>query len=168
MKKLLIMFLFSTLLMADSASDRTTRPLDNSAEELVKESFRGLVSAYTDKDIAAFMDNVSEDNFQQDYITFDDAIRQDFRVYNVFNLDYWFNQMIPDGDKLMYVNVRWSKEYESLKSSKLLRKNAQSWFLFVKEDGRYKLIGMAGRAMWGESRNEWLQESPISTKKLRR
>ena len=163
-----MMFLFSTLLMADSASDRTTRPLDNSAEELVKESFRALVSAYTDKDIAAFMDNVNEENFQQDYITFDDAIRQDFRVYNVFNLDYWFNQMIPDGNKLMYINVRWSKEYESLKSSKPLLKNGQSWFLFAKVEGSYKLIGMAGKPMWGESRNEWLQESPISTKKLRR
>jgi len=168
MKRVLMsILLLSTLLFSDSGSDRTTKALDNSPEELVKESFRTLVSAYLDQDIETFMDSVSEKNFQQDYITFDDAIRQDFRVYNLLNLDYWFEQIIPDGENLLYVKVKWNKEYESLKSSKLLRKTGKSWFLFLKSANGYKLIGMAGKAMWGDSRNEWLQETPISNRKIR-
>jgi len=168
MKSVLItVLLLSTLLFADSGSDRTTRALDNSPEELAKESFRTLVSAYLDKDIETFMDQVSEEKFQQDYITFDDAIRQDFRVYNLLNLNYWFDQITPDGENLIYMKVRWNKEYESITSSKLHRKLGVSWFLFIKSDKTYKLIGMAGQAMWGESRNEWLQETPISTRKIR-
>jgi len=163
----ILYLMVATLTFADTASDKTIKPLDSSREELVKESFRTLVSAYQDKDIELFMDTVSEENFQQDYITFDDAIRQDFRVYNLLNLDYWFEQIIPDGENLIYVKVKWNKEYESLKSTKLLRKAGKSWFLFFKSDNGYKLIGMAGKAMWGESRDEWLHETPISTHKIR-
>jgi len=163
-----ILFLMvATLAFGETASDKTGKALDNSREELAKESFRTLVSAYLEKDIEIFMAQVNEEKFQQDYIIFDDAIRQDFRVYNLFNLDYWFEQIIPDGDNLIYMKVKWSKEYEQMTSSKLQRKRGTSWFLFVKSKDGYKLIGMAGQAMWGESRNEWLDETPISTRKLR-
>jgi len=163
----MLFLIVATLSFADSATDKTTRALDDSQEELVKESFRTLVSAYLDKDIETFMEHVSEAKFQQDYITFEDAIREDFRVYNLLDLDYWFEQIVPDGDDLIYMKVRWHKEYESICSSKLHRKNGVSWFLFMKRDGTYKLIGMAGQAMWGESRTEWLQETPISSRKMR-
>jgi len=169
MRNIIWMLLFVTvsLSFAETASDKSIKPLDTSREELVKESFRALVSAYLDKDIDSFMSYVSESKFQQDYMTFDDAIREDFRVYNLFNLDYWFEQIIPDGEQLIYMKVRWEKEYESIKRNRLLQKSGSSWFLFVKSRDGYKLIGMAGAMMWGDSRKEWVQERPISSRKIR-
>jgi len=162
-----ILLLLSTLLWGESVDDRTVQPLDNTKVESVKEAFRILVQAYKDKDINRFMHQVNEDQFQQDYMTFEDAIRQDFRIYTLYNLDYWFEQFTPDQETLMYVKVRWRKEYEQLTTSQMQRKRGVSWFLFSQHNHEYKLIAMAGEAMWGESRLEWLQETPISTKKMK-
>jgi len=153
-----LMGLFLTSLQADNSYDNTTKALNNSAEENVRASFRELLKAYTDGDSMAFFDNVSEDNFQQDYIGFDDAIREDFRMNSILNIDYVFNQMVPSGKNKYFLFVQWEKLYQNIKASQPQRKRGTSRFIFQKVNSNYKLIGMSGKILFGDARKEWKKD----------
>jgi hypothetical protein len=150
---LLLLLLLVTATLANSSSDRTTRPLNNSAEEQIRDSFRQLLSAYSDGDVVAFFENVSEDKFQQDYLGFDNAIREDFRMNSILNIDYVFNQTVPSGKNKYFLFVKWEKLYQNIKAAQPQTKRGTSRFLFQKIKGKYKLIGMSKKILFGDTRS---------------
>ena len=153
-----IIFLALTLnLSADSSYDRTLEVLDTTRDQKVKEVFKELISAYQDEDTNRFLENVSEDRFIQDYITFTDAIYEDFRLYDILEIEYWFDEIVPKGVK-RYLTVRWQRHSESLTNSNRYTKTGKSKFLFDEIDGKYYLIEIAGNNLWGDSVEEWREE----------
>lgn len=158
----LITIMLSSSLMANSVTDRTNKALDNSAPQQVKVVFAHMVESYNDKDASKFLSYVDEDEFLQDYITFDNVIRQDFRIYTTFDIHYWFNQSVPDSQNRIYLFVHWQKSYETLKTPKMQVKKGDSRFLFELVDGKYKLVGLAGDELFGDSEDEWNYEVPKS------
>jgi len=154
----ILMGLFFGSVQADSSYDTTTKPLDSSAEEHVRASFRELLRAYTDGDALTFFDNVSEDKFQQDYLGFDDALREDFRMNSILNIDYVFNQMVPSGKNKYFLFVQWEKLYQNIKAAQPQTKKGTSRFLFQKVKDKYLLIGMTGKVLFGDTRTEWKQD----------
>ncbi len=139
--------------LANSSSDRTTQPLNSSPEEQIRDSFRQLLSAYSDSDVIAFFENVSEDKFQQDYLGFDNAIREDLRMNSILNIDYVFNQTVPSGKNKYFLFVKWEKLYQNIRASKPQTKRGTSRFLFQKIKGQYKLIGMSKKILFGDTRS---------------
>jgi hypothetical protein len=162
-KKIIILstfFVFSLSLFADSSYDRTIEVLDSSREEKVKQVFRELIGAYQDEDARQFFDFVSEDRFLQDYVTFTDGIYQDFRYYDILEVDYYFDQVVPKGIK-RFLYVRWEKRYETLDTAKQYTQTGYSRFLFDEVDGKYLLIELAGNNLWADSVEEWTDEVPV-------
>lgn len=153
----MVLFSLSFNLFADSSYDRTLEVLDTTRDEKVKEVFKELISAYQDEDANRFLENVSEDRFIQDYITFTDAIYQDFRQYDILEIEYWFDQIVPKGVK-RYLTVKWERHSESLTNSTRYTKKGLSTFLFDEIDGKYYLIEIAGNNLWGDSVDEWTEE----------
>lgn len=162
LKKIVIVLIlvFSTSVFAQSSYDRTVEVLDNSRDEKVKEVFRELIAAYQDEDAREFLEHVSEDRFLQDYISFSDAIYQDFRYYDILQVDYWFDQIVPKGQVKRFLYVRWEKMYENLETSIRFNQRGYSRFLFDEIDGKYKLIELAGNNLWADSVEEWTDEVP--------
>jgi len=160
-KKILtiLLLLFSINLYAESSYDRTVEVLDSTREEKVKQVFRELINAYQDEDARQFFEFVSEDRFLQDYITFSDGIYQDFRYYDILQVDYYFDQVVPKGIK-RFLYVRWEKRYERLDTAEQLTQIGYSRFLFDEIDGKYYLIELAGNNLWADSVEEWREEVP--------
>ena len=160
-KKILtiLLLLFSINLYAESSYDRTVEVLDSTREEKVKQVFRELINAYQDEDARQFFEFVSEDRFLQDYITFSDGIYQDFRYYDILQVDYYFDQVVPKGIK-RFLYVRWEKRYERLDTAEQLTQIGYSRFLFDEIDGKYYLIELAGNNLWADSIEEWREEVP--------
>lgn len=162
-KKIIILsifFVFNFSLFADSSYDRTIEVLDSSREEKVKQVFRELIGAYQDEDARQFFEFVSEDRFLQDYVTFTDGIYQDFRYYDILEVDYYFDQVVPKGIK-RFLYVRWEKRYETLDTAKQYTQTGYSRFLFDEVDGKYLLIELAGNNLWADSVEEWTDEVPV-------
>lgn len=148
-----ILLLLGFVSLANSSSDRTIQPLNSSAEEQIRDSFRQLLWAYSDGDVVSFFENVSEDKFQQDYLGFDNAIREDFRMNSILNIDYVFNQAVPSGKNKYFLFVQWEKLYQNIRASKPQTKRGTSRFLFEKIKGKYKLIGMSKKILFGDTRS---------------
>jgi len=156
-----VVFLFMVnSVNADSVYDRTVTVLDKSRDEKVKEVFRDLIAAYVDEDARTFFDNVSEDRFIQDYITFSDAVYNDFRLYDIMQVDYWFEGVIPLQQVGRIVTVRWQERYESLESSEQYEAKGLSRFTFDEIDGKYYLVQVEGNNLFGISLPEWREEVP--------
>jgi len=160
-KKILIilLLLLGINLYAESSYDRTVEVLDSTREEKVKQVFRELINAYQDEDARQFFEFVSEDRFLQDYITFSDGIYQDFRYYDILQVDYYFDQVVPKGIK-RFLYVRWEKRYERLDTAEQFTQIGYSRFLFDEIDGKYYLIELAGNNLWADSVEEWREEVP--------
>jgi len=163
MKWLLSVFMVLSVvvpLTADSVYDRTITVIDKSRNEKSKEVFRDLIAAYVDEDARTFFDGVSEDRFIQDYITFSDAVYNDFRLYDIMQVDYWFEGVIPFQQVGRIVTVRWEERYESLESSEQFERRGLSRFTFDEVDGEYYLIQVEGNPLFGISSPEWTEEVP--------
>ena len=147
-------------LNADSAYDRTVTVLDKTRDQEVQETFRTLIAAYTDEDARSFFDVVSEDRFEQDYITFSDAVYNDFRLYDIMQVDFWFEGIVPVNQVGRIVTVRWEERYESLESSEQFETRGLSRFTFDEIDGKFYLIRIEGNNLFGISSIEWSEEVP--------
>jgi len=160
-KKVLILFFFllGTLSFGAGEYDKDIVVKDQSRNDKVKEVFKAMMGAYEEEDISLFFSYVSEDRFEQDYMTFYDAIDQDIRVYDILNVDTWVDKITEDGIK-RYLYVQWDKRYLSSTSDTEIQQRGYSRFLFDEVNGKYKLIQLAGNNFWGKSLPEWTEEVP--------
>ncbi len=158
MKRLLLfMMVLGMFSLFASEYDREMVVLDQSRNDKVKTVFQEMMNRYEEEDLNAFFSFVSEDRFHQDYMTFHEAIEEDFRVYDILNVDTWIDKITTDGVK-RYLYVKWDKRYESTNSDTEINRLGYSRFLFDEINGEYKLIEIAGNNFWGGSLPEWREE----------
>ncbi len=67
----------------DSRYDRELIVQDKTRSMQVESVFKEMMAAYEDEDARGFLDYVSDERFRQDYITFTDALYNDFRNYEI-------------------------------------------------------------------------------------
>lgn len=161
--------LLSTLLFSASEYDKDIVVKNQTRNDKVAAVFKEMMKNYEEENLEGFFSYVSEDRFQQDYMTFFDAIDEDMRVYDVLSVDVWINKTTEDGVK-RFLNVKWEKRYESSKPVGLNSYDLESSseyevfqsgttdFLFDEINGKYKLIQIAGNNFWGRSLKEWTEE----------
>jgi hypothetical protein len=151
--------LLASSAMADSTFDRELVVKNKSRSAAVENVLRQLIHAYENEDARGFLDMVNEDRFREDYLTFTDALYNDFRTYEIHRVDYWVDRVQADNVK-QFLTVHWDKKYESLDSAKQLSTKGVSRFLFDEVNGKYKLIELAGNDLFGASLPEWTDETP--------
>ena len=170
-KRICIIFvlLFTTFSFGASDYDKNIVVKNQTRNDKVKTVFREMMDNYEEEDIGQFFFYVSEDRFEQDYMTFYDAIDEDMRIYDILNIDTWVNKITEDGVK-RFLEVQWEKRYESSKAVLLNQKNLDrsdeyeivqrgiTEFLFDEINGKYKLIMISGNNFWGGSLPEWKEE----------
>jgi len=151
--------LFTTTAFCDSSYDRELIVKDKTRAMQVESTFKELIAAYEDEDAQGFLDLVSDERFRQDYMTFTDALYNDFRTYEIRQVDYWIDRVVPDHIK-QFLYVRWEKRYEDLDDGQQFTTTGYSRFLFDEVDGQYLLIELAGNSLFGGSLPEWVEEVP--------
>jgi|GEM_PF-1764885 len=144
----------------DSRYDRELIVQDKTRSMQVESVFKEMMAAYEDEDARGFLDYVSDERFRQDYITFTDALYNDFRNYEIHQVDYWIDRVVPDNVK-QFLYVQWEKRYENLDDGRQLTQRGFSRFLFDEVDGEYLLIELAGNHLFGGSLQEWREEVPV-------
>ena len=159
LKKVCLVFLlfFSTFLFSASEFDKDIVVKNQSRNDKVKTVFREMMDAYEEENIKQFFLYVSEDRFEQDYMTFYEAIDEDMRVYDILNIDTWVNKITDDGVK-RFLYVQWDKRYLATSNDTEINQKGYSRFLFDEINGKYKLIQLAGNNFWGGSLPEWTEE----------
>jgi hypothetical protein len=153
---IVVLFLFTTFSFAGEY-DKGIVVKNQSRNDKVKTVFKEMMNAYEEEDIGQFFSYVSEDRFQQDYMTFYDAIDEDIRVYDILNVDTWVDKITEDGVK-RFLYVQWEKRYLATSSDTEINQRGYSRFLFDEINGKYKLIQLAGNNFWGKSLKEWTDE----------
>jgi len=143
----------------DSSYDRELIVQDKTRAMQVESVFKQMMAAYEDEDARGFLDRVSDERFRQDYITFTDALYSDFRNYEIHQVDYWIDKVVPDNVK-QFLFVHWEKRYENLDDGRQLTQKGVSRFLFDEVEGDYLLVELAGNNLFGASLQEWTQEVP--------
>lgn len=146
-------------LFASSDYDKDIIVLDQSRDDKVKIVFSDMMQFYEEEDSSSFFSYVSEDRFIQDFMTFTEAIDEDFRKYEIISFDSWIEKITSDGVK-RYLYVKWEKRYETNLGGNQTTKTGYSRFLFDEINGEYKLIELAGNNLWGDSLAEWRDEVP--------
>ncbi len=159
MKKLVVLVALICSLFASSDYDKDIIVLDQSRDDKVKIVFSELMQYYEEEDSTAFFDLISEERFIQDFMTFSEAIDEDFRKYEIITVDTWIDKITSDGVK-RFLYVKWEKRYETNDGKKQLTQRGYSRFLFDEINGKYKLIELAGNHLWGNSLSEWKEEVP--------
>lgn len=149
--------LFTTPAFCDSSYDRELIVKDKTRATQVEKTFKELMAAYEDEDAQGFLDLVSDERFRQDYMTFTDALYNDFRTYEIRQVDYWIDRVVPDHVK-QFLYVRWEKRYEDLDDGQQFTSTGYSRFLFDEVDGDYLLVELAGNSLFGGSLPEWVEE----------
>lgn len=142
-----------------SSYDRELIVQDKTRAMQVESVFKEMMTAYEDEDARGFLDYVSDERFRQDYITFTDALYNDFRNYEIHQVEYWIDKVVPDNVK-QFLFVHWEKRYENLDDGRQLTQQGVSRFLFDEVDGDYLLVELAGNNLFGASLLEWTQEVP--------
>ena len=92
---LILTLSFSSPALSDTRFDRELTLKDQTRADKVTKVFKELMTAYEDEDAQAFLDLVSDERFRQDYITFTDALYSDFRTYEIHQVDYWIQKVVP-------------------------------------------------------------------------
>lgn len=157
---LVLMWVFVTSAFCDSTFDRELIVKGDKTRAMKVESvFKELMSAYEDEDAQGFLDLVSDERFRQDYMTFTDALYNDFRSYEIRQVDYWIDRVVADHVK-QFLYVKWEKRYENLDDGQQLTTTGFSRFLFDEVEGDYLLIELAGNPLFGGSLPEWVEEMP--------
>lgn len=150
----------STAGFGASSYDRELIVQDKTRAMQVESVFKEMMAAYEDEDARGFLDYVSDERFRQDYITFTDALYNDFRNYEIHQVEYWIDRVMPDNVK-QFLYVKWEKRYENLDDGQQLTQKGFSRFLFDEVDGDYLLIELAGNHLFGGSLQEWREEVPV-------
>ena len=157
MKKILMIVALLFNLHASSDYDKDIIVLEQSRDDKVKIVFSELMQNYEEEDSHAFFELISEERFIQDYMTFSEAIDEDFRKYEIINVDKWIDKITSDGVK-RYLYVKWEKRYETNSGNREILQKGYSRFLFDEINGQYKLIELAGNNLWGGSLIDWKEE----------
>jgi hypothetical protein len=144
---------------AESSFDRELVVKTQERAAKVEQVLKQLLGAYANEDARDFLDYVSEDRFRQDYLTFTDALYQDFRTYEIHRVDYWVDRVVADHVK-QFLYVKWEKRYETLDDARQLNETGYSRFVFDEVEGKYLLIELAGNDLFGASLPEWTEETP--------
>jgi hypothetical protein len=140
-----------------STYDKEIVLLEQNRNDKVSEVFKQMMAAYQEEDINGFFSYVSEDRFIQDYMTFHEAMREDFRTYDTLSFESWVNKITEDGIK-RFLYVRWEKRFISTQTDEEITLRGYTRFLFDEINGEYKLIEVAGNHLWGSSLPEWKNE----------
>lgn len=156
---LVLILLFATFSFGADDYNKDIVVKNQSRNDKVKTVFKEMMNAYEEEDIGQFFSYVSEDRFEQDYMTFYDAIDEDIRVYDILNVDTWVNKITEDGVK-RFLYVQWEKRYLATSNDTEINQRGYSRFLFDEVNGKYKLIQLAGNNFWGKSLPEWTEEVP--------
>lgn len=157
---LVLMWVCVTNAFCDSTFDRELIVKGDKTRAMKVESvFKELMAAYEDEDAQGFLDLVSDERFRQDYMTFTDALYNDFRSYEIRQVDYWIDRVVADHVK-QFLYVKWEKRYENLDDGQQLTTTGYSRFLFDEVEGDYLLIELAGNPLFGGSLPEWVEEMP--------
>lgn len=143
----------------ESSYDRELVVKDQARALKVKEVLDEMIRAYENEDAGEFVEYVSEERFRQDYLTFTDALYQDFRTYEIHHIDYWVQRVVSDNVK-QFLYVNWEKRYETLEDSTQLLQKGLSCFVFDEINGDYLLIQLQGNDLFGASLPEWTDETP--------
>ncbi len=159
MKKILMLVALLVSLHASSDYDKDIIVLDQSRDDKVTIVFSELMQNYEEEDSHAFFELISEERFIQDYMTFSEAIDEDFRKYEIITVDSWIDKITSDGVK-RFLYVKWEKRYETNDGRTQLTQTGYSRFLFDEINGDYKLIELAGNHLWGNSLADWKEEVP--------
>jgi len=154
---LIIAFLINSINAGDF--DRDIIVKDQTRNEKVRTVFKEMMQNYEEENLDEFFTFVSEDRFNQDYMTFYEAIEKDIRIYDILRIETWINKITEDGVK-RYLYVRWDKRYEDMNGNDEVAQKGYSRFLFDEVNGKYKLIELAGNNFWGQSLQEWTEEVP--------
>ena len=157
MKKLVFILFVIVNLIASSDYDKDIIVLDQSRDDKIRIVFSELMQYYEEEDSHAFFNLVSEERFIQDYMTFSEAIDEDFRKYEIITVDTWIDKITSDGVK-RFLYVKWEKRYETNDGKTQLTQRGYSRFLFDEINGEYKLIELAGNHLWGNSLADWKEE----------
>lgn len=157
----LIILLFGSYLFSSTDYDKEIIVNDASTtrDDKVKVVFSKLMQHYEEENLDEFFDLVSEEEFIQDYITFYEAVDNDFEQYDILDFDNWIGKITADGVK-RYLYVKWEKRYETSDGGYEATQRGYSRFLFDEINGQYKLIELAGNNLWGVSLPDWTQEVP--------
>ena len=94
---------------------------------------------------------------------FRQAVENDFRTYDMVDFDYWIEKITNDGTK-KYLYLKWDKRYAAPGNSSIIRKRGYTRLLFDNVKGNYKLIEVAGDALFGESLKQWREAVPKVTR----
>jgi len=156
---LVVFCLFISTGFCGSSYDRELIVQDKTRAMQVESVFKEMMAAYEDEDARGFLDLVSDERFRQDYITFTDALYSDFRNYEIHQVEYWIDRIVPDNVK-QFLFVKWEKRYENLDDGRQITQGGFSRFLFDEVDGDYLLIELAGNPLFGGSLQEWREEVP--------
>lgn len=170
-KKICLIFfiVFSTFSFASSEYDKDIVVKNLTRTDKIRLVFAEMMRNYEEEDIEGFFSFVSEDRFEQDYMTFFDAIDEDIRIYDILSVETYENKISEDGIKRI-LNIQWTKRYESARPVRLNRRdldasnryeiiqNGTTDFTFDEINGHYKLIKIAGNNFWGGSLSEWREE----------
>lgn len=154
---LLFLMVLNVFSLVASEFDRDIVVLDQTRNEKVELVFREMMNNYEEENLMDFFSFVSEDRFNQDYMTFSEAIEEDFRIYDILNVETWVDKITDDGVK-RYLYIRWDKRYESTSSDTEINQLGYTRFLFDEINGEYKLVELAGNNFWGGSLPEWTEE----------
>ena len=148
----------ANIAFAETAYDRDVVVLDTTRRAEVERAFKRLMQSYQDEDVGAFLEGVSEDRFQQDYVAFSDALYEDMRSYEIHRVDYWIDRVVgADGHYVLY--ARWNKRYEDLENARQLTAEGITRFAFDEINGQFMLVGLAGTDLWGASYAEWTEQT---------
>lgn len=150
---------FTTLAYSDSSFDRELIIKNQDRSTKVESVLKNLLRSYENEDAREFLNYVSEDRFRQDYLTFTDALYEDFRTYEIHHVEYWVDRVVADHIK-QFLYVRWEKRYEMLDDGRQLKEAGFSRFVFDEVNGKYLLIELAGNDLFGSSLAEWTGETP--------
>ncbi len=156
---MILVLIFTTFSFATSEYDKDIIVKNQTRNDKVKTVFKEMMNAYEEEDIRQFFFYVSEDRFEQDYMTFYEAIDEDIRVYDILSIDTWVNKITDDGVK-RFLYVQWEKRYLATTNEAEINQRGYSRFLFDEVNGKYKLIQLAGNNFWGKSLPEWTDEVP--------
>ena len=151
--------LLATQVWSETRYDRDLVVKDETRAMKVEKVFKELIAAYEDEDPQGFLDLVSDDRFRQDYITFTDALYNDFRTYEIHRVDYWIDRVVSDHIK-QFLFVKWEKRYEFIDNGTQQTMSGYSRFLFDEVNGKYLLIELAGNPLFGGSLQDWVDETP--------
>ncbi len=127
-----------------------------SMHEVIEEIKQKIVDAYVAKNLTRFMSYVS-DSFTGDVFALEEAVQSDFRMYDNMNVDVTIQQVDKSGDQ---ANVDFTYEWSAVETStgEIVTESGRSSFIFVQEQGSYKILTMACPIIFGIS-----EASEIST-----